>query len=181
MEKSRVRWIFALVIIAFFTELMFALKFTEPFPAIIYPSFSDIPSYNSTIQKPRIIVFFNDLDSLEVNKEDFFDYLPNVYNNVILKENFNDRNSFLASLKEVRTLNATVGTKRINLNLTEKGDETHILEGKTWIANSLKNNLGRDDFERLEVQWYNYKLTENEQEPLEQGELAERFVVNFKR
>lgn len=181
MKRSRVRWIFTLVVVVFFTELMFAFKFTEPFPAIIYPSFSDIPSFNSTIQKPRIFVFFNELDSLEVSKEDFFNYLPDVYNNVILNENFNDRNSFLSSLKEVRTLNATVGTKRINLDLTEVGDEAHILEGKTWIANSLKNNLKRDDFERLEVQWYNYKLTKDEHEPLEQGELAERFVVNFIR
>lgn len=181
MKKSRVRWIFALVVVAFFTELLLALKLTEPFPAILYPSFSDIPSFNSTIQKPRLVVFFDDEDSLEIIKEDFFYYLPDVYNNVILDKNFKDRNSFLASLKEDRTLNTTVGTKKISLRLKEVGDERHILEGKTWVANSLKNNLKRDDFKRLEVQWYNYELTKNEKESLRQGELVERFIVDFRK
>lgn len=179
MKKSSVRWVFGLVVAVFFAELSLALNYTEPFPAIIYPSFSDIPSINSAIRKPHIIVFFQDQDSLEVDKEDFFHSMPDVYTNVILNENFNDRNSFLSSLKEVRALKATVGTKRIDLGLKEVGDEKHIEDGKAWIVTTLQNLLQRDDLDRVEVQWYDYNLTQNEEEPLEQGVLLEKFVVKL--
>lgn len=179
MKKSSVRWVFALVVVVFFAELALALNYTEPFPAIIYPSFSDIPSVNSAIQKPRIIVFFHDDDSVEISKQDFFHAMPDLYTNVILKENFNERNSFLATLKEVRALHATVGSKRIDFDLKKVGDEKHIEDGRTWIMETLQNQLQRDDLERVEVQWYDYNLTQNEEEPLEQGALVERFVVRL--
>lgn len=179
MKKSNVRWVFALVIIVFFAELALALNYTEPFPAIIYPSFSDIPSVNSAIQKPRIIVFFHDEDSVEISKLAFFHAMPDVYTNVILNENFNKKNSFLSTFKEVRALYATVGSKRINFDLKEVGDEKHIEDGRIWIMETLQNHLRRNDLDRVEVQWYDYSLTQKEEEPLEQGVLVERFVVRL--
>lgn len=179
MKRSSIRWLFGLVIVIFSAELLLAYKVTEPYPAIIYPSFADIPSFNSVIQKPRIVVFFDNQDSLEIDKEAFFYNMSNVYNNVILTKNFNGRESFLAPSKERKTLQATVGSRRMILDLEEVWDEAQTQDGKSWIAHTLRNILERDDFTRLEVQWYNYKLTQDEEEPLRQSELAERFVLNF--
>lgn len=179
MKKRRVRLLFVIVLVVFFTEFLLAINLTEPFPAIMYPSFSDIPTLNSSIQKPSIVVFFGNEDSLEIDKKDFFYKLSNVYNNVILKENFNDRTSFQFTQRPVRTMDATIGTRKITLDLEEVWDDTQIQEGKKWIAASLKENLKREDFTRLEVQWYDYMVTQNEEAPLKRGKLVETFVVSF--
>ncbi|RDV16677.1 hypothetical protein DXT99_02525 [Pontibacter diazotrophicus] len=179
MKKSSVRWLFVLVVLLLFTELLLALKLTEPFPAIIYPSFADIPSFNSPIQKPRIVAFFHNQDSIEIDKEDFFYNMSNVYNNVVLLENFNTENSFQVSSKDVRELQATIGTRSMSFDLNETRNAAQIEEGKIWIANTLKNILKRDDIIRVEVQWYSYNISPNEDEALEQGELVEKYVVSF--
>lgn len=179
MKKRNIKLIFFLVIVVFFTELFLALNFTEPFPAIIYPSFSDIPSVNSTIKKAKIIVFFNDLDSLEIDKKEFLHNLPDVYSNVILNENFKNESSFLTAVKEVRTLNATVGTRQINIGLEEVGNERHIQEGKNWVLSNLRKITKREDFNRVEIQWYDYQLTKDEEEPLKQGDLADRYILHI--
>ncbi|GAB3538467.1 hypothetical protein GCM10027443_33470 [Pontibacter brevis] len=179
MKKRNVRLLFGLVVVIFCAELVLALNVTEPFPAIIYPGFEDIPSLNSPILKPKLVVFFHDKDSLEVDKELFFSHMSNVYNNVVLSENFKHKSSFLRPVKQGRSLQATVGSRKINLDLNEVWDEEHIQEGKFWVSATLKETLKRDDFTRLEVQWHAYKLSKNEKEPLQQGNLSEKFVVSF--
>lgn len=179
MKKRSVRLLFVIVLVVVFTEMLLAINLTEPFPAIMYPSFSDIPTLNSTIQKPSIIVFFRNEDSLEIDKKDFFYNMSNVYNNVILNENFNNINSFQITQRPVRTMGATIGTRKITMDLDEVWDDTQILEGKKWIAASLKENLKRDDFTRLEVQWYDYMVSQDEEAPLKRGKLVETFVVSF--
>ena len=179
MKHSSIRLLFVFVIVVFFMELLLSINITEPFPAIMYPSFSDIPTLNSEVHKPSLVVFFENNDSIEVDKKVFFYNLSNVYSNVILNENFKDNTSFLSSLREVRELDATLGTKKITLGLDEVRNEAQIQEGKDWVALTLKNILKRDDVARLEVQWYDYTLTKDKQNPLKQGKLIERFVVSF--
>ncbi|MCC9137574.1 hypothetical protein ACFSKU_09630 [Pontibacter silvestris] len=179
MKNKNVRLLFFIVGVIFFLELTMAMNYTEPFPAILYPGFADIPLVNSPVQKPKIFVFFNENDSVEISKDEFFYHLSDVNTNVILRENFRARKSFLNSSKDPRELEFTVGVKKFKLSLEGVKDSSKIEDGISWTKKRATEVVGRGDIRKLEVQWYSYNLSDNEEGPLVGDVLMEKFIVPF--
>jgi hypothetical protein len=70
--KRKIRLVFILVILIFIPELVIIINFEQPYPAILFPSFANIPSLAKPIKKPRIKIFFNNQDSLEIKVSELF-------------------------------------------------------------------------------------------------------------
>jgi len=179
MNKKRVRLIYFAALLIFSLEMILATKFTEPYPAILYPPFADIPLENSTVLKPTMLVFLSTGDSVEVLKKEIFYGLSNVKTNVILSENFTSEKSFIALKNNKRKLEATIGVKKAILSLESVSDSGEIKDGIAWTKQRLAETVGRDDIERLEVHWFSYKLSSNQEDPLLRDKLVEKFILTF--
>ncbi len=177
MLKQRVRWLVLLLVAVHFFELSWALKYTQPFPAFFFPSFAEIPSVKKGLTKPRLFAFYTNQDSVEVNPVAFFHYLPDVYCNVILRKNFHRENSFIKNTNRDQGITLTQNN---GLNHTAALEQKKIQQGITWIKGSLKRMFARDDFAKLEVQWYKYQLPENRKRTLTANKPTEELVIPLK-
>lgn len=151
------------------------MKFDQPYPAIIFPSFSDIPGITRSLKKPTLKVFCSNQDSLEIKPADLFCHLSDNISSYILKENFSEKTSFLKSSKSLKDLNLTIGSNQVQVKINRIQNNKEIKKGVSWIKNRLVSVLNRTDIDRLEVQWYNLDSANNP----EKNELTEKFIVNL--
>ncbi len=177
INKKKIRWLFALVILIFIVEFVMKIGFEEPYPAITYPSFGDIPNVSRPIKKPTIKVFYSNNDSSEINSADLFYHLPISISSVILRENFTQKKSFLTTAKTKKEFTLKMGLNRSEIKIYTPQNEKKRQNGITWIQKRLTKILQRTDFNRLEVQWYNLFDSANN---AVQNKLMEIFVVDLK-
>ena len=175
--KAKIRALFVLVILVFIVELVITLKFEQPYPAILFPAFGDIPTVSRSLKKPTLKVFFYNHDSLEVTPEDLFYRLSPTLSGYILKENFTEKNSFFIPSKIRKEVSLNVGLNNFKIKLNNIRNKKQMEKGVSWLKNRLTKMLNRTDLDRFEVQWYNLSLDSANTQV--NNSLAEKFIINF--
>lgn len=172
--KRKIRALFLLIIIVFIVEFLITIKFDQPYPAIIYPSFRHVPK---SLKKPTLKVFFSNQDSMEINTASFFCHLSSNISSFILTENFSAKTSFLKSSRTWKDFNLHIGPNRVQIKINRIQDNKEIKKGVFWIKNRLIEITNRTDVDSLEVQWYD--LLDSVNNPIGNN-LAEKFIINLK-
>ncbi|MEP6596628.1 MAG: hypothetical protein ABJA71_11815 [Ginsengibacter sp.] len=175
--KRKVRLIFVLVILIFIIELVITIKFEQPYPAILFPSFANIPNVSKPIKKPRIKIFFYNQDSLEIKIADLFYNLSDIFSGEILRENFTKENSFLVPLKKQKKFDFNIGLHHIQGNIRDIRDTKQIEKGVIWIKKRVTDMVKRTDLNRLEIQWYLYIF--NSKNNQMRDSLVEKFNIDL--
>jgi hypothetical protein len=94
MNRITLRIMFVALVCFLFLQFLYALKFSEPYPAIKLPGFGKIPQLSGQIDytKYELLLYPAEGDSMVVNAEDLLEnypktYIPGILTTIISKHN----------------------------------------------------------------------------------------------
>lgn len=175
-NKSKIRWLFALVLVIYVLEFAIKLKFEEPYPAIVYPAFGDIPNISRPIKTVDIEALFNNNDSSEIDKKTLFYNLPGATTTVLLRENFTKNRSFLTPVVAKKSFTINIGFNHFKVNYFTLKSKKQRENGIKWFRNRLTSITHREDLKSMKVKWYTTSF-DKEGNPLKNP--AEEFLIDF--
>ena len=78
LRKSAIRFLFIMLLPLLAAQFYFARRYDEPYPAIIFPGFTSVPTHQTypyTYQR-LVIMAYSENDSVEVTMDDLFAPMP---------------------------------------------------------------------------------------------------------
>ncbi len=147
MNTKRARWTFIFVSVVMVIQFAIYLKGSEPYPALIHPSFSRIPEKSGVqwFTRTEVIVHFTDGGMMDVNYQKIFNRVQPWFVPQILKTLEQKGRSTISDPKKVE-----LGIYTFELRRYATRREDQYAEFKEWLKGRVIATTGRSDVLKVE-------------------------------
>ncbi|MFN0159270.1 MAG: hypothetical protein ACKVRP_14515 [Bacteroidota bacterium] len=159
MNPKKARQAFIVVTIIMCVQFAIYLKGSEPYPAVIHPSFYRIPDKSGVqwFTRPEILVHFADGKTQDINYQRVFNRVQPWFVQQIYRTLEEKGMSKISNPKKF-----TLGIQTYELRRYILRREDHYTAFKVWLRERLKATLDRDDIEKVEFNLvtFSYRMDE---------------------
>jgi hypothetical protein len=151
MRKKRANLFFAGLIVFLFVQFAFIQLVAEPYPAIVFPGFGDVPDKDGVISfgDAQLWAYNSQGDSAQVNINKDFPAVPLTYQTMMMREL-----TEYAKNSHKKNFSFNVGNQRFSGSLLRRVGPRKKQEFKSWIAQNV--GWGEDQLEGVAIHWYNH-------------------------
>lgn len=154
MKTTKAANLFFLVFILFlFLQFGFIMSVAEPYPAIVFPGFGDVPDKHGTMNfsEAQLWAYRSNGDSAKVEIGRDFSAIPRTYQTMMMREltqYVKDNHAKKASFQ--------VGNYRINGSVSRVVGPQKKKEFAQWVASNA--GWAPSELAKVEVHWYDHEL-----------------------
>lgn len=154
LNRSRLRWLFAIIFLGLVTQWLFISVIQEPYPAIVYPAFTALAVHEGHIEDNRteIVIRSKTQAPVRVDAQRFFQSLPQSFVKFVLAT-IDQRTEQTASKVRLR-----VGPYQFEIKKTLYQDASMVNAFHQWLDQEISRTLQIDEPTQLTINLYQDQL-----------------------
>ena len=178
-KRKFIKWLILLFWIGLFFQYLFSKNIQEPYPAIVFPAFSSIPTNSGDIlmNKKRIYLYYSTNDSVKISKNELMPQQS--ISGARFKYVFRTIKRRQLGKSVVWNMETDLSVYKIEIRQKISVDTTRMNKFQNWIHSNISDIKKDKDIQKVKIFTYKYKYDFKNKQIKNHYEQIDQFTIKL--